>query len=373
MVLDEASPTAPDSFATTDGPQNDFDSFSSASPDTPPRSSTAKIPDSIDFTQLPRSMPIAGPLLGYTETHLRSLIEFDARTMSAVMQRPLTLPEWEASAFHMAKLESYASYGWPLGMAWGAYRAQRTMHEWRFPMYKPNLEKIGRERFDRFLSLRGEMARGAWHSMRFGLYMGAFGALSKLVITFFGLNVALMGQRVDTRLKNFWDTLRSLDQEEIRARRLHGASLPSFNASAEDQENLDVAADVEAMDDSTERRQPSRPTDDQSVWGRRRAAAAKGELPTPASPPSSAANAPQETSSSFEFDDASPQAKGDPQPQPKVGSQETAWDRLRRGNGAQPATSPPQQTRPLQGAQGDAWANLRRGAEDETSSEDNMR
>ena len=352
MVLDEASPTAQDTFSVSDNVQDDHDVYSSSNPPSPSRST---IPPSIDFSRLSRPMPIFGPALGFNDEMLAKIIQTDASTMAAILQRPLTLPEWEATSFHMAKMQSYSSYGWPLGFAWGGWRAQRTMKEWRFPFYKPNLEKIGRERFDRFLVLRGEMARTAWHSLRFGLYMGLYGSFSKLLVTFYGVNVALTGQRVDERLKEFWDLLKTLDRDEIRRRRLTAGQNPSRQQLEEGFNNY---RDM-TLGDEQQVETPTPPRE-QGVWAQRQAAAARGELPgsTGLQSQSEGADSPQSTSPSFDFDDASPTAREEPQ-QTAKGGQEGAWDRIRRGNGAQPAGTSNQPARPLQGAQGDAWARLR--------------
>lgn len=253
------------------------------------------------------------------------------------------------------------------------------MHEWRFPGYKPDLEKIGRDRFDRFLTLRGEAARMAWQTLRFGVYMGTFGTLSKLIVTMYGVNVGIAGQRVDDRLSEFWEKLRSMDREEIRRRRqsvttimgntgpedsdADGESLGSFEGEDGGEAAVVEQSRTQGMQRGQQLQQSQQtvPPGEQGVWARRRAAAARGELPTPMSAQSQASESPQASGGDFDFDDASPMAREPPQQEARGGKQqESSWDRLRRGNGSQPSGLPNQQpNRPLQGAQGDAWARVR--------------
>ena len=342
MVLDEASPSATDTFAAEDPGSSDVDPYASAPYDTsssdPKR--PAQLPPSVNLREYARPIPILGRVLGYSDSRLKMVVELDGAAISRILQRPLTLPEWEATTFHMAKMQSYASYGWPIGIAIGSWRAYRTMDSWRFPFFKPDLERVG-HRFDSFGTLKGQSARQAWQVMRFTSHSVFWGLNSKLICTVYAISVAWTGQRMDQRLSEFWNTLQALPVEEARRRREGMAGRAPSN-----QENR--------------RTQTQRPPDErisqggQGAWQRQRDAAARRQTATPAgNDRSESTQAP--LSSDFDFDDASPTAK-DFQEEASA-SQETAWDRLRRGGGA--ASTSAQQPPGSKQSQGDAWARAR--------------
>ena len=373
MVLNEASPMAPDTFS--DNISDDVDPYAST-----PESSTSStsrsrtLPPSIDLKKLARPIPVLGPMSGYSDLKLRRIIELDAAEMSSILQRPLTLPEWDATAFHMAKMHSYSSYGWPIGSAWGLVQASRTMNEWRFPFYKPNLEKIGAERFDRFLSLRGQMARNAWHTVRFSLYMGLSGVWSGLALTFYGMNVAMVGKRVDERLTDFWNTVKTLDRDELRRRMNLESSVPTQQSKAP----TDTTTSFEGTDtDNPQDAQTSQARPD--AWADRRAAAARGEPPASTGSlgvrQSRSERRPSTSDFDYDFDDGADDKEralntSSSERPPQRPQQEGAWDRIRRGNAPQPL--PNQPTRPLQGAQGDAWSRIRSSSTGEGEEGDDM-
>ena len=348
MVLDEASPTADSGFSS----DNSFSDIDASSSNEKP---TSSIPPTIDLAALPQPVPIIGPFLGYNENTLKSIIERDANTMSKVIQRPLSVSEWEAAAFHMAKLQSYSSYGWPVGILVGSWRAYSTMNTMRFPFYKPDLSKVG-HRFDKFPGgFTGQTARQLWQCTRFFTYGIVGGAFIKSLSVGYAFNVAWTGQRVDPRLRTFWDDLRRQDHDEAKLRR-----------GGQNQYTGGLRASMEGGNMESSQQDRSQQQQQQSVWQSRRQAAARGEpLPMagsgvserPAQPP-----APQD----YFFDDASPTAQKPPPEQNSL-RLESSWDQVRRGSA--PATYPRQSSTTQEG-QNDAWAAVRdRGGGDRQSSQ----
>ena len=353
MVLDEASPTA-DSFSSDD---------SAFGANTAPRNgSTLTLPRSIELSTFARPVPIFGAALGYNDDLLKAIVEQDGNHMSRILRRPLTVPEWEAATFHMAKMHSYASYGWPLGTALGGWQAYRTRESWRFPFYKPNLEEVG-HKFNSFGPLKDQAARAAWQSLRFACYQSLIGGAVKVVTTAYAINVAWAGQRMDPRLQDFWSTLRDLKPEEIRER-----GNTSLSASSEDTadpiDQQDIAREYPQEPAPTEQMRRQEPpgsrrrVDQSNIWEQRRQAAAKGGTMPQAGP---TPPAPRDQSlTDYDFDDASPMAR-DVAPAKDASSQSgSAWDRVRQGN--TPRSLPNQQFNPNQSAQSNAWSRARSSA-----------
>ena len=156
MVLEEASLPSNDDGGFDVPPMSDADPYSSE---------TSKLP--FDPAVLTRPIPILGPLFGYTPDKMQKVIKFHHDAITKIVNRPLDPDEASAIAQHTSRGLALVSYGSPLGMAGGFYRAYNTRQTFRLPFWKPDL---GKHNADEWLFLRGVQARAARHTLRFGAY-----------------------------------------------------------------------------------------------------------------------------------------------------------------------------------------------------------
>jgi hypothetical protein len=193
MVLDDATASAPDSFADDPYP-SDNDLYS-----TKP-SSNGRNTLTIDMGSLPHPMPIIGPLIGYSEQSIANGIRENLSALQHTLKRPLTQEEAPVLAYYFAKAKATASYGAVLGMLGGAARCYQTADIFRFPFWRPKPEK-----FDPnvFLAFKGQRARLAWHVARFWPYVILGQLIGTLLGSNYGMTVAAVGMQRDKRLTNF--------------------------------------------------------------------------------------------------------------------------------------------------------------------------
>ena len=193
MVLDDATASAPDSFADDPYP-SDNDPYS-----TKP-SSNGRNTLTIDMGSLPHPMPIIGPLIGYSEQSIANGIRENLSALQHTLKRPLTQEEAPVLAYYFAKAKATASYGAVLGMLGGAVRCYQTADIFRFPFWRPKPEK-----FDPnvFLAFKGQRARLAWHVARFWPYVILGQLIGTLLGSNYGMTVAAVGMQRDKRLTNF--------------------------------------------------------------------------------------------------------------------------------------------------------------------------
>lgn len=270
MVLENTSPP-PDSFSDSpypsdSDPYSDNPASSSSSPFPRPTSSPGASLPPIDFTQLPKPMPIMGPLLGHTQTSLqRRTLEF-VTLFSNMAQRPLSSEETSALAYHGAKMRATASWGDGLGVLVGAARCWQTAGTFKFPLRKPSSrldpEVLG--------PLRGGAARVGWHALRLGAY-GLLGNLAVgMVVANYALAVAMVNIKVDGRLRALHEAIdRNKREVGRRERARRGLPPPPGEARGETPERRTEGAaggsgggapDGQAM--------MQRPYDDASPTGR---------------------------------------------------------------------------------------------------------
>lgn len=200
MVLDEATASSPESFTNDSYPSSDNDSYSS------PTSPAQQNGVTVHMDQLPKPVPILGPLMGYSENYLRQTIQDFLAAATHVAGRPLTQEEANALAYNSAKMRSTSSWYTAMGLAGGLYRSYATADTWRFPFWKPDMEKMNP---DVFGPLRGQMARSAWRVARssayatFGLLLGNWLGIS------IGSAAAAVELQRDRRLKEFNEIVRN--------------------------------------------------------------------------------------------------------------------------------------------------------------------
>lgn len=200
MVLEEVS-SDPDPY------------FSPSSYDDP--SNTAPQPPSTNLSRLPQPIPFSSAW-GYTPRKLQAGIAIEQSSAQTLLQRPLTPPEADAIAFHFSKGFRYASFGPPLGVAAGIWRASSTMHEMRWPLIPKRWSDLSQWNYNaetQELSFRdvryakGEWVKPAIMGLR-GLVLISFGyAVSGILFSSYGATVAAVGSIQDRRLKGVRDKI----------------------------------------------------------------------------------------------------------------------------------------------------------------------
>ncbi|KAI9716663.1 MAG: hypothetical protein M1812_005201 [Candelaria pacifica] len=210
MVLDNAS-TTPD-FVSDSSPTSDNDPYSSSNDgqtaNTDPAATTM-----LDISKFPGPIPLFGPLCGYTTTYRIAFIQRRMVDSTQILQRSLSVDEATALALHTSKGMSIASWGPPIGLIWGSYRAYSTAANYKFPFLTPNPEKF--ESFVFAGMVRGRQAQLCWHGCRWLAY-SAFGTcVSNAIFNTYGAVTAAVGEQRDPRLQDLVKAIKVKMNQEL--------------------------------------------------------------------------------------------------------------------------------------------------------------
>ena len=205
MVLDDASPVGSEGFSD-DAPDSDTDPYSS--------SDLRALLSVLDISKFPQPFPILGPMFGYNSQLLSKLVHKRIEAAVKMLDRPTTEDEATAIAYWTAKQIAVTSWGAPLGIAAGAWRAYQTADTFRFPFYKPEPDTFRALAWpsSRAALLSGPTAVAAWHATRLLAYgfMGSF--IGRILLTSYGMSVSTVGEITDPRLKNYVEAVRKVAQ-----------------------------------------------------------------------------------------------------------------------------------------------------------------
>lgn len=201
MVLEEVS-SDPDPYFSP----SSYDDPSNSAPPTP----------QIDPSHLPQPIPFASAW-GFSASKLQKGIAIEQSNAETLLKRPLTTPEADAIAFHYAKGYRYASFGPPVGVAAGIWRASTTATEMRWPLLPKSWAEASQWKFDKETHELGfkdmKVAKGEWVrpgilGLR-GLVYVSFGyAISGFLFRSYGATVAAVGGIQDPRLKGIREMVR---------------------------------------------------------------------------------------------------------------------------------------------------------------------
>ncbi|KAF2495807.1 hypothetical protein BU16DRAFT_617345 [Lophium mytilinum] len=170
MVLQDATgPPNNGSLVDDPFPSDGGDPYSTASAST----------SSVDFSSLPRPVPIFGGFVGYSNRRIQAQTQEAVKQAERVMNRPMTYEEATALSYIWAKKMSIASYGAALGASGAIYQAYRTRATFRYPFWTPNPEKFNP---NEFFFVKGALARRLFHTTRVIPYF----ILGRIVGGFFG-------------------------------------------------------------------------------------------------------------------------------------------------------------------------------------------
>lgn len=340
--MEDAS-AAGNSFAS-DSPASDADPYASTPSPQPGTASGSTTGHLVwDPTQTPKGLPILGPLFGFTQQRLLNTIRLDAGRCMSLVGRPLTQREFDAISFYCAKMNAISSYGGPVGVLGGIWRAQNSKHTFRFPFWQPDFkpgEPIGEGMFDpkKFGPLKGVQAEAAWHALRRTAYALIGGSVGLAVFGAYATSVAIAGQRMDERMKDIMSALQSMTPEERRAKTSRAAPMPGTELGvSNDQSSSPYSRDIGGAD---QQRQPQFAQDEQQT----------SQPPQQYQPPRRQR---QSQGVDFDFDDASPQ-RGMSSSQASSDPWETLRQNARNGvRYSSPANGP-----------SNAWAGKRAGQGD---------
>jgi hypothetical protein len=224
MVLDNASSSnSSDSFADS-APSDDADPYSD--------SQSGNITSSrIDTTNFPKPIPILGSMAGYNDEFFRKVTTERLKLATQVLGRSPSQEEASAFGYYVAKHIAIHSYGAPVGIAAGMWRAYNSRSTFRFPFHQPNLETFQADVFpsQRLALLKGFNAIAGWHIARASAYgvVGIF--FSQLIFGGYATTVSTVGQLQDPRLKAFASAIQARTQK--RQGSLPGIGTPGAPSS----------------------------------------------------------------------------------------------------------------------------------------------
>ncbi|CZR60856.1 uncharacterized protein PAC_10752 [Phialocephala subalpina] len=198
------------------------DSFADSAPssDNDPYDGANQSINFLDRTNFPKPMPIFGPLFGFNDKRFSVFLQTRVATAKQILDRPPTQEEVAALAYYTAKYISVISYGGPLGMAGGLWRAYGTKSTFRFPLFQPNLEKFKADVFPtaRIPALKGLWAVMAWHLVR-GMAYGTMGnIIGQIFFASYATSVSVVGELQDPRLKQFHEAIKKRGRESAEKR-----------------------------------------------------------------------------------------------------------------------------------------------------------
>ncbi|MCJ1236482.1 hypothetical protein MMC14_004463 [Varicellaria rhodocarpa] len=205
MVLENASPS---SELESDTPYS--------SPDPYDDSSSSKY-ITIDIKSLPASVPLFGPLFGFTERWQAQIVQTSILAYAKIVKRNLTHDEAQAHAYWTSKANAYASWGPPVGVGASLYRAYKTRHSastliWGYF----NAERVGIGSVE---FLKGQMAKSFWQGLRASCYGAAGYYMGSGLMLYFGVIFSRIGELRDPRLKDFNETVMALMREADHKKR----------------------------------------------------------------------------------------------------------------------------------------------------------
>jgi len=377
MVLENAS----DSTASFEenAPSSDADPYSSSESSIP-----ATQQYNIDATKLPQPFPVLGPLFGYDTKYLAKVLKQRLQSKQGILGRPPTQDEATATAYWIAKQMSTQSYGEPLGLAAGFWRAQSTTSTFRFPFWQPNLETFNPTVFPsgKMPLVCGNRAVNAWHIARYLTYGFIGMQIAQILFGSYSATVAVVGELSDPRLK---EVVKAINE---RSKRKAGALPNVGQPGAIPQQNGRVGMGRQPVDDASPTADrygdPSAGNGDALVGNtsddnvqqeeHRRRQWPRTSKPAP---PMDTRETPEKSFS--EFDDAS-STGGQGTRADIVQPQGSAWDRVRQGAVSKPAgqtsSSWPKTNQNQQPSGESAWArarnNARQGPQDGSHTDDNF-
>jgi len=215
MVLENSSAAPPKEEPFDSVPASDSDPYAAAGNDPTERYTV----EATNFYP----MPIFGSLFGYNEKIYAQVLGARIAAANNTLKRRVTPDELKALSQHTGKQITILSYGSPIGIAGGLYRAYTTASTFRFPFYQPNPEKFNATTFPtpRNAILKGSRATIMWHILRYNAYVFIGKTVANLFFGSYAASVTAVGELSDPRLKELTKAMREHASERS------GRQLPS--------------------------------------------------------------------------------------------------------------------------------------------------
>jgi hypothetical protein len=215
MVLENSSAAPPKEESFDSAPASDSDPY--ATPAINPNESYSVDPKNF------HPMPIFGTMFGYNEKIYAQVLGTRIAAAHNTLKRRVTPEELKALSEHTGKQISILSYGSPIGIAAGSYRAYSTASTFRFPFYQPNPEKFNATTFPtpKNAILKGSRATIMWHILRSNAYVFIGKTVANLFFGSYAASVTAVGELSDPRLKELTKAMREHASERS------GRQLPS--------------------------------------------------------------------------------------------------------------------------------------------------
>ncbi|KAF2401458.1 hypothetical protein EJ06DRAFT_529583 [Trichodelitschia bisporula] len=191
--------------------------------------STTSPSSAIDFSALPKPLPLIGLLTGRTNARLKQVIEHNKANAERLMRRSMTPTEAQAFATHVASANRTTSVGSFIGLAGGVYRAYTTRATYRFPYWQPKPEQFNP---DNVFGLRGQASHNLVHALRYTSY-GAAGLFLGFFLTDISASARLaVNVATDERLADFRKSIEQYAKERGAQR---GQTVPEAQQPAREQ------------------------------------------------------------------------------------------------------------------------------------------
>lgn len=165
MVLEEA--TIPSSEEDNSVPLSDADTYGADFSTSDPSHQQKRHSVAVNLSQLPKPVPLIGPLVGFSKTRLVRAIIAAQMTTTSLADRPLTKYEADAVTYGIARAYSLSSWGVVMGGVVSLAQCYRTAPDFKFPMVKPTSLSVN---FNKFGKWRDIKANRGWHVIRGSLY-----------------------------------------------------------------------------------------------------------------------------------------------------------------------------------------------------------
>ncbi|KAL8709225.1 MAG: hypothetical protein Q9220_005968 [cf. Caloplaca sp. 1 TL-2023] len=211
-------------------PMSDSFDVSPNSPDPYDTDSQANVGLSASyFAQLPRPLPIIGPLFGYTVSYASDLTAARQRYHAEIIHRDLTQKEKEGIAYHTYESVAITSIGMPIAAGFGILRAYQTREGYRFPFAGQIKTEGGwwdgeRIRIRGQQVLKGDAARMLMHLARGTIYGAVAMWFGGWVVSSYATTVAAVGELRDPRLQEYKTVIQARTKEqmeEMQVRKTH--------------------------------------------------------------------------------------------------------------------------------------------------------
>lgn len=260
MVLPNASASAPTpEGGFNDSPPNDQYDFGNGDNNEGPHQNMPSAASLVQDSSLPRPCPGMG-FFGYNQENLTKLVDVRLQQAAKIMGRAPSQEEASSLTYWTSKQISLISYGAPLGVGAGLYRAYTTREGFNFPFLKPNPEKFNPEVFitQKLNIFNGVRSRMAWHSLRSAAYGATGNFIGTMLFASYAMSVVAVGELSDKRLTEYVKSMKQAAEKAQGKLRERAGAIPPQTQQAMGRPGIPPSR-VEEVDDAS-------PTSGTAFW-----------------------------------------------------------------------------------------------------------